>query len=86
MDWNAFIIPLTLIFTQLIKQTEIENKYLPWIAVCIGALLGLAWTLAQPQPEALTYLDYIVQGIIYGASAAGIYDMSSTFNAKNWRN
>ena len=69
MDWNAFIIPITLIGTQLIKQTPIDKKYLPWIAVALGAVLGAVWAASTNAAAAMDYLEYIVQGIVYGASA-----------------
>lgn len=78
MDWNLFIIPLTLIVVQLLKTLPIESKWLPWLAVGIGGLLGLVWAVAQPEPSGMVYLEYIVQGVVYGASASGIYDAGAS--------
>ena len=42
MDYNLFIIPITLIVVELIKRAELVNtKYLPILAVCFGAIAGL---------------------------------------------
>lgn len=84
MDWNTFIVPLTLIGTQLIKQTSIDKKHLPWISVCLGAILGAIWAISTKAPDAATYLEYVVQGVIYGASACGVYDLAATRNAEIW--
>lgn len=83
MDWNLFIIPLTIIFTELIKQLEIERKWLPFIAISIGAILGAIYSLvtkAEPQ----TIMQLVVEGIIYGASACGVYDAGATIKASEW--
>lgn len=85
MDWNLFIIPLTLIVVQLLKTLPAEDKWLPWFAVGIGGLLGLVWAVAQPEPSGMVYLEYVVQGIVYGASAAGIYDAGvSAIKSDKW--
>ena len=84
MDWNLFIIPLTLITVQLLKTLPIESKWLPWLAVCTGGLLGLVWAVAQPEPSGMVYLEYIVQGVVYGTSASGIYDAGQSLNADKW--
>lgn len=85
MEWNIFILPLTLIFTELAKRTmKPESKLLPWIAVSLGAILGLIYGLIEStNPAGL--MRYIVEGIIYGASASGIYDVSaSALKSQNW--
>ncbi len=73
MDWNLFIIPLTNIFVQLIKRSRIDKEWLPAIAVAIGLVLGIVYGLATNAD----LFVHIVQGTIYGASAAGIYDFGS---------
>lgn len=84
MEWNTFIVPLTLIGTQLIKQTEIDKKYLPWVSVGLGAILGVIWAISTKAPDSVAYLEYVVQGIIYGASACGVYDLAATRNSDSW--
>lgn len=84
MTWNAFILPLTLITVQLVKQTPIDKKWLPWLACGLGAVFGALWATALKSSEAITFVEYIVQGLIYGASAAGIYDAGATFKANEW--
>ena len=36
MEWNLFIIPLTMILTQIVKGFEIDKRWLPVVAVAIG--------------------------------------------------
>ena len=71
MSWNLFIIPLTLIGVELLKKIEkLKKAYLPWIAVAVGGVLGVVFSLYY----GVDYLEHIVSGIIYGAAASGIYD------------
>lgn len=84
MEWNLFIIPLTIIFTELTKQLKLESKWLPWIAISIGALLGVIYSLVmQDTPD--TIMQRVVEGIVYGASASGIYDAGRTLgDVEEW--
>lgn len=79
MDYNMLIAPATLISVQLIKQSDIPRKWMPLIACGVGMILGVAWAAVQsPIPEALEWFGFVIQGLIYGASAAGIYDVTQT--------
>lgn len=80
MDYNMFIIPLTLIFTELIKRLPLDSKWLPWVAVGFGAIFGTVFAAYN----GTDYMEHIVQGIIYGASASGIYDATASLKAKSW--
>lgn len=74
MDWNLFIIPLTLISVELIKITRINTRWLPFLAVALGAIFGAVYALAYSGD----LLTQIVSGIIFGASASGIYDAAKS--------
>ena len=72
MEFNLFIIPMTLIIVELAKGLEINKKYLPIVSVALGAILGGAFSFyygADP-------FVHIVHGIVYGAASSGIYDMA----------
>ena len=72
MEFNLFIIPMTLIIVELAKCLEINKKYLPLLSVSLGAILGGLFSVyyhADP-------FVHIVQGIVYGAASSGIYDMA----------
>ena len=65
MEFNLFIIPMTLIIVELAKGLEINKKYLPIVSVALGAILGAAFSFyygADP-------FVHIVQGIVYGAAS-----------------
>ena len=72
MEFNLFIIPMTLIIVELAKGLEINKKYLPLISVLLGAILGGLFSVYYHAD----LLTHIVQGVVYGASASGIYDMA----------
>lgn len=74
MTWTLFIIPLTLIVVQLLKAAMTSTKWLPHLAVLIGAMLGLAFAVYY----GADWLEHIVGGAIYGAAAAGIYDVGES--------
>ena len=72
MEFNLFIIPITLIIVELAKGLEINKKYLPIVSVALGAILGGLFSVYYHAD----LFTYIVQGVVYGASASGIYDMA----------
>lgn len=74
MSWNLFIIPLTLIVVELLKRVLNNTRWLPHIAVAVGGLLGAIFALYY----GVDWLEHIVSGLIYGASASGIYDVGAS--------
>ena len=75
MDYNLFIIPITLIVVELIKRAELVNtKYLPILAVCFGAIAGASFGLYYQ----VDLFEHIFMGIVFGASASGVYDTGKT--------
>ena len=68
MEFNVFIIPVTMIVTELLKQ-YVPTKYVPLLAVCLGLILGLSYGYYYGQD----FFVHGVQGFIYGASATGLY-------------
>lgn len=74
MQFNLFIIPITMILVQLLKTSEIvPKKWLPWVSVGFGALAGLAFGIYYTQD----LFVHVFTGIVYGAAASGIYDAGS---------
>lgn len=74
MDWNLFIVPLTLIVVELIKKLKLDSIWLPFIAVTVGGLLGVLFGVYYQ----VDLLEHIVSGVIYGAAAAGVYDLGKS--------
>ena len=73
MEFNLFIIPLTMIITQLLKG-YVPSKYVPFLAVLIGLLAGLGY-------GAYYGGDLFAQafnGLVYGASSCGLYDIGAS--------
>ena len=73
MEFNLFIIPMTLIIVELAKGLDINKKYLPVISVALGAILGGAFSFYY----GADLFTHVVQGIVYGASASGVYDIAT---------
>ena len=73
MEFNLFIVPITMVATQLAK-TYVPSKHLPLFAVMFGLLSGIAFGGYYGQD----LFVHGVQGLIYGASASGIYDLTKS--------
>lgn len=78
MEFILFIIPMTLIIVELAKNLEISKKYLPLISVVLGAILGGIFSVYY----GVDLFTHIVQGIVYGASASGVYDLVASAKTK----
>lgn len=74
MEFNLFIIPMTLIIVELAKGLEINKKYLPIVSVVLGAILGAAFSFYY----GADLFTHVVEGIIYAATASGIYDVAKS--------
>lgn len=74
MEFNLFIVPITLIVVQLLKQVEAPAKWLPLISVFIGAVCGFVYAVYY---DADLFVS-VVNGFIFGASASGIYDLTKS--------
>lgn len=72
MEFNLFIIPITFIIVELLKR-YVPKKYLPLLAVLLGAVMGLVYGIYY----SLDPFVHIVTGVIYGASACGLYDTAT---------
>lgn len=74
MEFTMFIIPMTMILVQLVKNFELvqEKKILPVIATFIGGVLGFGFGMYYGGD----YFQLVVQGVIYGATASGVYDIT----------
>lgn len=77
MQWNLFIVPLTAIFVQIMKPYIKDNRLLPALAVVAGAVMGACFAFYY----GADFVEHIVGGIVYGASASGVYDLIA--NASN---
>lgn len=58
--------------TQIIKQTAINNKWLPFLNVVFGLIIGISYALTVVHGEVAIYAW---AGILAGMSAGGFYDL-----------
>lgn len=67
--------------TGLVKKTSMDNKYLPYINVAVGIVLGLVYAMTIVKGD---YAVYGWAGFIAGLSAGGFYDGAiGTFKTKD---
>lgn len=79
MEFNLFIIPITLILVELLKSGGLlPNRYLPLTAVILGAVAGFLYGLYYSHD----LFVHIFYGIVYGATASGIYDTAKSAISK----
>ena len=69
MEFNLFIVPITVIAVQVLKR-YIPTKHVPLLAIAIGGIAGLAFGLYYGGDT----FEHVFTGIVYGASASGLYD------------
>lgn len=73
----AILVALTIGLTELIKRSsDIDNKYLPLISLFFGLVLSLIWLDG-------TIKDAILNGIIVGLSASGLFDHTKILESDN---
>lgn len=66
----ALVIGIVVALVQLVKQLNfVDNKYLPVIALVIGVIAGVFYVDGDIQQK-------ILQGVIMGLSAAGLFDQT----------
>lgn len=60
--------------TQMIKQTPINNKLLPFLNVLLGVVIGVGYALSFLPSEVIVYAW---AGGLAGMSACGFYDLGT---------
>ena len=69
MEFNLFIVPITAIAVQVLKQ-YVPTKHVPLVALAIGGIAGLAFGMYYGGDV----FEQVFTGMVYGASASGLYD------------
>lgn len=64
------LIPFVMTVVQLLKNSEVNNRWLPHLSLLAGVLLGVGFAIGLDE----SLLVYGVGGFISGASASGLYD------------
>ena len=70
MEFNLFIVPITAIAVQVLKQ-YVPSKHVPLVALAIGGIAGLVFGLYYGGDV----FEHVFTGIVYGSSASGLYDV-----------
>ena len=70
MEFNLFIVPITAIAVQVLKQ-YVPSKHVPLVALAIGGIAGLSFGLYYGGDV----FEQVFTGIVYGASSSGLYDV-----------
>lgn len=65
--------------TQAVKQTKIDNKWLPWITMILGIFLGLISVVVTGDHN---YSSASVLGFLIGGFTSGLFDGFSAFVKK----
>ena len=75
---NATLIPIILGITELIKKIGLPSQYAPLFSLGLG--IGLTYILGTTGPQ------MIINGLILGLSASGLYSTGKTGAEKlGWR-
>ncbi|MCT2907804.1 hypothetical protein EFT87_03900 [Schleiferilactobacillus harbinensis] len=61
---------------QAIKQTKVNNKWLPWIAMALGVVAGLVSVVVTKDSN---WGPAAVQGFLLGAATSGLFDGVKSF-------
>lgn len=67
----AAITVICYLVAQLIKATELDNKWLPVLCGVLGGILGVVGMFIMPDFPANDYLTAIAVGIVSGLAATG---------------
>lgn len=67
----AICAAVVLVLTQAVKQTKLNNKWLPWVAMAIGAVAGLVSVAVTKDTN---WGPAAVMGLLVGAASAGLFD------------
>lgn len=70
MEFNLFIVPITAIAVQVLKQ-YVPSKHVPLVALAIGGIAGLVFGLYYGGDV----FEHVFTGIVYGSSSSGLYDV-----------
>lgn len=65
--------------TQMIKQTSINNKLLPFLNIGVGIVIGALYALSFVKADIILYMW---AGALAGMSAGGFYDLSGYLDIK----
>ena len=62
--------PIIAIVVQLVKQADLNTRWLPFISIGLGIAVGIVFALASGADLFL----YGLAGFLYGAASSGLFD------------
>ena len=71
----AAIVVICFLVAQAVKNTPLDNKWLPIIAGAVGGILGIPAMLSIPDFPATDYITAIAVGIVSGLAATGVHQI-----------
>lgn len=76
----SLILAVVFCLTQAVKQTGIDNKWMPWISMLIGVFAGLLAAVINADSH---YLSSAVLGFLIGGFTSGLFDGFKGFSGKD---
>ncbi|MQM78818.1 holin [Lentilactobacillus buchneri] len=76
----SLILAVVFCLTQAVKQTGIENRWMPWLSMVIGVVAGLVSALLISDAN---YLSSGVLGLLIGGFTSGLFDGFKGFSGKD---
>ncbi|WP_057822557.1 hypothetical protein [Schleiferilactobacillus perolens] len=67
---------IILVLVNALKRTKLDNKWLPWVAMALGIVAGLASVVATKDNN---WAPAAVQGFLLGAATSGMFDGVKSF-------
>jgi len=90
MNWEdaqVLIVPALMVFFQALKQipaVEERKQYIALTSLVLGALVTIGWVLTGTEPVTQTAVFLaVLNGVIYGAAAVGLYDFQKAVRTRN---
>lgn len=67
------------VLTQGIKQTKVDNRWMPWISMAVGAVAGI---VSVAVTKDVNWLSGGLMGLLVGGFTSGLFDGFKGFNVK----
>ncbi|KRM72996.1 YrzE family protein [Lacticaseibacillus brantae] len=67
--------------TQAVKQTRLDNRWLPWVSMAIGIVAGLVAVMATNDNN---WFNGGLMGLLVGAAVSGLFDGFKGFSSKSF--
>lgn len=67
----AITAALVFCITQTVKTTRIDNRHMPWVAMAVGIVAGLASVATTGDTN---YVSGAVMGLLVGGFTSGLFD------------